>query len=369
MIPVAEVQIGAKEKEYVNDCLTTGWISSLGKYVTAFERAFAGYCGSAYGVATCNGTTAVHLVLAALGIGPGDEVIVPSLTFVATANVVAYTGATPVFVDCDPYTWTMDPAAVAAASTPRTKAIIPVHLYGHPVDMDPLLALARAHSLAVIEDAAEAHGARYKGRTVGSLGLAGCFSFYGNKIITTGEGGMVTTDDPALAQRLAWLRDHAMSKERRYWHPEIGYNYRLTNIQAAIGLGQLERIDWILERKQRIARLYDERLAGVPGLTCPPQAPWAWNVYWMYSVLIQDEFGLSRDEVMAGLRREGIDTRNFFYPVHRLPPYDRGLALPICEDVAARGINLPSSPTLSDEQVAYICDKLIGLRRAHAGAA
>jgi len=366
VIPVAEVQIGDKEKEYVNDCLATGWVSSLGKYVTAFEQAFARFCGRAYGVATNNGTTALHLALAALKIGPGDEVIVPSLTFVATANAVAYAGARPVFVDSDPDTWTMDPQAVAAVVTPRTRAIIPVHLYGHPVDMDPILDLARERNIAVIEDAAEAHGARYKGRVVGSLGLMGCFSFYGNKIITTGEGGMVVTDDQALAQRLAWLRDQAMSRERRYWHSEVGYNYRLTNIQAAIGLGQLERIDRILARKRQIADLYNRQLANVPGLTRAPEAPWAHNVYWMYSVLVQDNFGLSRDEVMAGLRARGIDSRNFFWPVHSLPPYESGLRLPVCEDLAARGINLPSSPSLTDDQVSYICQVLADLGRAHA---
>ena len=365
MIPVAEVQIGEREKAYVNDCLESGWVSSLGKYVTAFEEAFARFCGCRYGVAACNGTTALHLALVALKIGPGDEVIVPSLTFVATGNVVVYTGARPVLVDCDPYTWTMDPQAVAAAITPRTRAIIPVHLYGHPVDMDPILDLARQHDIAVIEDAAEAHGARYKGRRVGSLGLMACFSFYGNKIITTGEGGMVVTDDQGLAEAQAWLRDHAMSKERRYWHPAVGYNYRLTNIQAALGLGQLERIDEILAHKLRVARAYTQRLAGQAGLTLPPQAPWAESVYWMYSVLIQDEFGRTRDEVMAGLRAAGVDSRPFFHPLHTMPPYQTGLCLPVCEDVAARGINLPSSPGLSDEQIGYICDALLALRRPH----
>jgi len=368
MIPVAEVQIGDKEKEYVNDCLTTGWISSLGKYVTAFEQSFAHFCGRSYGVATSNGTTALHLALAALKVGPGDEVIVPSLTFVATGNAVVYTGARPVLVDCDPYTWTLDPQAVAAAVTPRTRAIIPVHLYGHPADMDPILALARERGIAVIEDAAEAHGARYKGRMAGALGTVGCFSFYGNKVITTGEGGMVVADDEELVQRMAWLRDHAMSKERRYWHTEVGFNYRLTNIQAAIGLGQLERIDEILAQKRRVARLYSERLAEVEGLTLPPTAPWAENVYWMYSVLIQDSFGLSRDEVMAGLRRQGVDSRPFFHPLHTLPPYERGERLPVSEDVAARGINLPSSPSLTEEQVDFICQALIGLRSGHAGS-
>jgi len=367
MIPVAEVQIGEKEKEYVNDCLATGWVSSLGKYVTAFEEAFAAFCDRPYGVATSSGTTALHLALAGLNIGPGAEVIVPSLTFVATANAVVYAGARPVFVDCDPLTWTIDPTAVAAAVTPRTQAIIVVHLYGHPADMDPILAVAREHNLAVIEDAAEAHGARYKGKRVGSLGTVGCFSFYGNKIITTGEGGMVVTADRTLAQRMAWLRDHAMSKDRRYWHQEVGYNYRMTNVQAAIGLGQLERIEEILAQKRRIGARYRERLADASGITAAPEAPWAQNVYWMYSVLIHDEFGLSRDQVMAGLRRGGVDSRNFFWPVHALPPYESGLRLPVSEDLAARGINLPSSPSLTNDQIDFTCDTLTGLRDAYAG--
>jgi perosamine synthetase len=363
MIPVAEVVLGEQEKAYVLDCLESGWISSLGKYVPAFEEAFSRFCGVRYGVATSNGTTALHLALVVLGVGPGDEVIVPTLTFVATANAVHYTGATPVFADSEPVTWNLDPEDVRRRITPRTKGIIPVHLYGHPADMDPILEIAREHGLWVLEDAAEAHGARYKGRPVGSLGRAACFSFYGNKIITTGEGGMILTDDGDLAEKAAWLRDHGMSREKRYWHPVIGFNYRMTNIQGALGLGQMERIEAILQKKRDIARWYREGLADVPGLTLSPEAEWAETVYWMYSILVGEEFGMGRDDLMAALREAGIDTRPFFYPIHTMPPYDRGERLPVAEDLAARGINLPSGLSLTEEQVRYICGTIRRLAR------
>ncbi|HBY92829.1 MAG: DegT/DnrJ/EryC1/StrS family aminotransferase [Ardenticatenaceae bacterium] len=364
MIPVAEVILGEAEKRYVNECLDTTWISSLGRFVTQFEEGFAAFCGSQYGIATFNGTTALHLALAVLGIGEGDEVIVPSLTFVATANAVYYARATPVFVDSERQYWQMDPAAVEAVITPRTRAIIPVHLYGHPVDMDPILDLAERRGLWVIEDAAEAHGARYKGRRVGSLGHFGSFSFYGNKIITTGEGGMLTTDDADYAARAAWLRDHGMDKERRYWHPEIGFNYRMTNIQAALGCGQLERIEQVLLAKRQLAAWYNERLGEIPGLSLPAEAPWAENVYWMYSIVVEDAFGPNRDELAAELRAAGIDSRPFFYPIHVMPPYRTGQHLPVAEDLAVRGLNLPSSPALSEDQVDYICQTISRLRLA-----
>ena len=354
MIPLTEPLLNGRELEYVTECIRTNWVSSLGTFVTRFEREFAAFCGCRHGIAVSNGTVALHLSLVALGIGPGDEVIVPTLTFVATANAVRYTGATPIFVDAEPGTWNMDPEAVAAAVTVRTRAIIPVHTYGHPADMDPILETARRHNLAVIEDAAEAHGAEYKGRRVGSLGTLGCFSFYGNKIITTGEGGMVVTNDDALAHRSQFLKDHAMSTDNRYWHPEVGFNYRLTNIQAALGVAQLERIDELIGVRRQLAARYNADLAGVPGLVLPPEAAWAKNVYWMYSVLIEDGYGFSRDQVMAGLKAQGVDTRPFFYPAHTMPPYDTGQRLPVAEALSRRGLNLPSGPTLTGEQIAYI---------------
>ncbi|NLE75600.1 MAG: DegT/DnrJ/EryC1/StrS family aminotransferase [Chloroflexi bacterium] len=364
MIPVAEVILGEQEKAYVNDCLESGWISSLGKYVPAFEEAFSRFCETRFGVAASNGTTALHLALEVLGVGPGDEVIIPSLTFVATANAVRYTGATPVFADSEGETWNMDPESVRRCLTSRTRGILPVHLYGHPADMEPLLALAREHGLWVLEDAAEAHGARCRGRRVGGLGIMGCFSFYGNKIITTGEGGMIVTNDPTLAEKAAWLRDHGMSREKRYWHPVVGYNYRMTNIQAAIGLGQLERIESILARKRAIAQAYAQRLQGVPGIQPQPEAAWAENVFWMYSVLVDEAvFGLSRDAFMAALREREIDSRPFFYPIHTMPPYAQELQLPVAERLARSGVNLPSGLSLTDGQIAYICETIASLAR------
>jgi perosamine synthetase len=351
--------MGEKELEYVTDCIRSGWVSSLGEYVRRFEREFAAYCGVRYGVATHNGTVALHLALAALGIGPGDEVILPSLTFVATANAVAYTGAKPVFADSEPYTWNIDPEAVARLITPRTRAIIAVHLYGHPADMDPLRALADQNGLTIIEDAAEAHGARYKGRRVGSLGGVAIFSFFGNKIITTGEGGMVLTDDDALAERCLFLENQARHKENPYWHSEIGYNYRMTNVQAALGVAQLGRIEELIAIRGRNAAHYEQRLSEVPGLGLPPCAEWAENVYWMYSVLVEEDYGLDRDTLMARLRQQKIDTRPVFYPIHTLPMYNSGQYLPVAEETGRKGINLPSGATLTPEQVDIVCDALI----------
>jgi perosamine synthetase len=363
MIPVFAPWLSENVRRYVLDCVDSGWISSLGQYVERFERDFAAFCEARHGVATSNGTTALHLALVTLGIGPGDEVLVPDLTFVSTANVVRYTGATPVLVDVDLRTWGMDPADARRKLTPRTRAIIPVHLYGHPVDMDSLLALAAAHGLEVVEDAAEAHGARHRGRRVGALGKIGAFSFYGNKIITTGEGGMVVTNDPALAERAAFLRDHAMDPRRRYYHPEVGFNYRMTNIQAAIGCAQLEQADPILPRRKEIAAAYQAGLAGIAGLTPPPAQPWAENVYWMYSVLVEPAFGADREAVRAGLRERGIDSRPFFVPLHELPPYRQDAPFPVTTALAAKGINLPSGTGLLPAEIAAVCNALRELPR------
>ncbi len=363
MIPVFEPWLSENVRRYVMDCVESGWISSLGEYVGRFEREFARFCEARHAVATSNGTTALHLALATLGIGPGDEVLVPDLTFVATANAVRYTGATPVLVDADPVTWTLDAEDARRKVTPRTRVVIPVHLYGHPVNLDPVLELARAWGLKVVEDAAEAHGARYKGRRVGALGDVGVFSFYGNKIITTGEGGMVVTNDPALAERAAFLRDHAMDPKRRYYHPEVGFNYRMTNIQAAIGCAQLEQAGAILDRRKVIAATYEAELAGVAGLTRPPAAPWAENVYWMYSVLVEPEFGRDRAAVREGLRARGIDSRPFFVPLHELPPYRSDAAFPVATALARQGINLPSGTGLRPEEIATVCAALRELAR------
>lgn len=361
MIPVFKPWIARSARDYLLDCLETGWLSSAGPYVRRFEEGFRALCATEVAIAVSSGTSALHLAVAAARIGAGDEVIVPALTFVATANAVAYTGARPVFADVDARTWTLDPADVERRLTPRTRAIIAVHLYGHPAEMDLLLDIARARGLIVIEDAAQAHGARYKGRPVGGLGHAGCFSFYGNKIISTGEGGMLVTNDAALSERATFLRDHGMSSERRYFHPEIGFNYRMTNLQAAVGCAQLEEIETILKRKRSIAGEYTQRLRRVDGLSLPVEAPWAESVTWMYSVLIEERFGRDRDAVMSGLKARGVETRPFFVPLHLLPPYATGDTCPVAEEVARKGVNLPSGPTLTEADIARVCASLAEL--------
>ncbi len=353
-IPVAEPWLGENELAYATECIRTSWISSIGKFVERFEDGFGKFCGTRYAVATSNGTTALHLALEVLGIGAGDEVIVPALTFASTAFAVSYTGAKPIFTEIDHLNWNIDPARIENKITARTKAVIPVHLYGHPADMDPILEIASKYKLKIIEDAAEAHGAEYKGQKVGSIGDIGCFSFYGNKIITTGEGGMLTCNEGKYHEKAKLLRDVAMSPEKRYWHMQIGFNYRLTNLQAAIGVAQLEKIDEIIELKRRNAMLYSALLKDIKGITLPAEADWAKNVFWMYSILIEDNFGKSRQEVVGALKEKGIDTRPFFYPLHTLPPYKTREKFPVAEEIARKGLNLPSGVTLSKEEIEYI---------------
>ena len=360
-IPVSEPLLSGNELTYITDCVRSGWISSLGKYISEFEQRFADFCGTRHAVAVSNGTTALHLALVALGIGPGDEVILPSLTFIATANAVHYTGATPVFADSEADTWNIDPQDIARVITERTRAIIPVHLYGHPANMQPILEMAKQHNLHVVEDAAEAHGALYQGQRVGSLGEVNAFSFYGNKIITTGEGGILTTNDDALDGKLRFLRDHAMSTVKRYWHTEIGFNYRMTNLQAAIGVAQMERIEEFIARKRGIAQAYNQGLREVSFVQTPPEAGWATSVYWMYSILLGEDFHLDRDEVMKRLRDQGIDSRPFFYPIHIQPPYRADISLPVAENLSRRGINLPSAVTLTEEDIQRIVSALRNL--------
>ena len=356
MIPVYAPFVGDREKEYVLEALESTWISSKGEFLDRFEREFAAFAGAAHGVAAANGTVSLHLAFAALGIGPGDEVVVPTLTYVASVNAIAYTGATPVFVDADPVTWNLDPARLEAAITPRTKAIEVVHLYGHPAEMDPILAIAARHGIPVVEDAAEAHGALYRGRPVGSLGTVGSFSFFGNKIITTGEGGMLVTDDADLAARARHLRGQGVSPVRTYWHDEIGFNYRMTNIAAAIGCAQLERVEQTLAAKREIARWYRTRLDGVPGVGLRRDADWASPVHWMVCVLVEP---LIRDPLIASLAARGIDTRPFFYPAHTLPMYRTDATFPVAERLGASGLNLPSWPGLTEAQVDEVCSALV----------
>jgi perosamine synthetase len=346
-IPVAQPDLSGNERLYVDQAVSEGWISSHGRFLQRFETDFAAFSQSKHAIACANGTVAIHLLLVAMGIGAGDEVIVPSLTYVASANGVTYTGARPILVDSETTHWNIDPHAVERAITPRTKAIMAVHLYGHPADMRALRAIARRHGIPLIEDAAEAHGAEVDGRRVGSLGLAATFSFFGNKIVTTGEGGMVTTDDDALAARLRQLRGQGMDPHRRYWFPIVGYNYRMTNLAAAIGCAQLERADQLLANRAALAREYESRLAPLAkrdGYQLPTCAPWARHVHWLYCLRVP---AAQRDPLMAHLAAQDIETRPFFPPMHRLPIYEdpdfrQGRALPGAELLGATGINLPT---------------------------
>ncbi len=355
-IPVAVPAFAGNEKKYVDDCMESGWISSAGKYVELFEARFAEFCNVKHAIACCNGTVALHLALVALGVEAGDEVIVPTLTFVATANAVAYCGATPVFADSESETWNIDPAHVESKITARTKGIIAVHLYGHPAKMSALKDIARRHNLFLLEDAAEAHGAICDGKIVGSIGDIASFSFYANKIITTGEGGMVVTDDDELAKRARLFRGQGMDAERRYWFPVIGYNYRMMNLPAAIGLAQLEKIDYFLELRKQIAASYCEHLKGIRGVSWQPeQSSWARHVYWMFNIILAPDFPMSRDDVMKHLSERGIETRPVFYPLHDLPPYAKGECFPVAENLARNGISLPTWSGLKAGDIEYVC--------------
>lgn len=365
MIPIAEPSLGEEELRNVTEAVKSGWVSSKGKFVTEFEEQFARYCGVECGIATSNGTAALHLALAALGIGEGDEVIVPTLTFIATANVARYTGARPVFVDSHPDFWCLDPGKIEEAITPKTKCIIPVHLYGHPCDMDVIIEIARKHRLYVVEDAAEAHGAEYRGKKVGSFGDINCFSFFGNKIITTGEGGMCLTGDQKMSERMRILRDHGMNPGKRYWYDFIGFNYRMTNLQAAVGVAQLTKIDKFINRKREIARWYAEGLKNLAEeglIRLQPEMPWAKNVYWTYSILIEDDFGVPRDDLILNLAENGIESRPFFYPIHTMPPYQNQENIPSAQDISRKGISLPSGVTLKRDEVEYVVSTIKGAR-------
>ncbi|OGO03618.1 MAG: aminotransferase DegT [Chloroflexi bacterium RBG_13_53_26] len=360
MIPVCEPLLTGKELDYVADCLRTNWVSSMGKYIAQFETQFASYCGCKHGVSTTNGTAALHLALASLGIGLGDEVIVPAFTMAASVFSIIYTGAKPVLVDSEPETWNLAVSKIEEKVTTKTKAIMPVHIYGHPCDIDPIMQIAKRHGLSVVEDAAEAHGAWYKSRKAGGVGDVGCFSFYANKIITTGEGGMLVTNDDRIAERARRLKDQAYSPAMRFLHTDLGFNYRMTNIQAAIGLAQLENIDVFVDLRRKNAFSYNAALGHLPGITLPPEKEWARSVYWMYSILIGDDFGVGRNELMQRLKEKGIDTRPFFIPMHMQPAFlTMGLfkeeSYPIAEDLSRRGLYLPSGSGLRDEDLNYVC--------------
>jgi len=357
-ISIAAPILNGNERKYVDECIDTGWISANGRFIREFEARFAEFCGTKYALACSNGTVALHLALKALGIGPGDEVIMPTLTYIATANAVVYCGAKPIFVDSEPGTWNIDSDAIAEKITGRTKAVIPVHLYGLPCNMDAIREIAGRHGLAVVEDAAEAHGAKWRGETVGSMGTVGSFSFFGNKIITCGEGGMLTTNDEALYEKMKLLRSQGVDPNRRYWHTTVAYNYRMTNLQAAVGLAQLENAAWHLEQRRRVAGLYAKYLSALEGLVAVQEVPeGAEHVYWMISVLLKGE--KPRDAVMERMEAAGVEMRPLFYPMHTMPPYeDRDAHFPVAEALSARGINLPSHGLLTEEQVKYIVDML-----------
>ena len=369
MIPVCVPLLGSKELEYVTDCIKSNWISSKGKYVEEFQRDFAEYCNCKYGITTMNGTSAIHLALSSIGLKNDDEVIVPAFTMIGSVFPIIYCGAKPVLVDAEPDTWNMNVNQIENKIAGKTKAILPVHIYGHPCDMDVILKIAKEYDLYVVEDAAEAHGAEYKGKKAGGISDVGCFSFYANKIITCGEGGMVVTNNPKIAEHAVSLRDLSFSdpKKRTYLHSEVGYNYRMTNLQAAVGLAQFERVDEFIKMRRKNAQLYDEFLKNVLGLKLPIEKDWAKNVYWMYSILVEPEFGLSRDKLMVELGKKGIETRSFFVPMNNQPVF-RNMGLfgdetyPVAEELSKKGLYLPSSSGLKQEEITYICESIMSLK-------
>jgi perosamine synthetase len=336
--------------------MDTTWISSVGKFIGEFEAEFARYLGTRHAIAVSNGTVALHAALVGLGVERDDEVIVPTMTFVSTANAVAYCGAKPILVDSEPRTFNVDPALIERAITPRTRGIIPVDLYGHPADMDPILKIARKRGLFVLEDAAEALGATYRGRGAGSLADVATFSFFGNKTITTGEGGMIVTDNDELAARIRIIKGQGMDPKQRYWFAQLGYNYRMTNVAAAIGLGQLEQIDTHLAKRDAVRRWYDELLAPLSArVRRPIEEPWVKSSYWMYTVSLEDRVAASRDDVMRAMADRGVETRPVFYPMHVMPVFrEPDGRYPVAEWYGARGISLPTHALLSRNDVAYV---------------
>ncbi len=386
MIPVNEPLLGQKEVDYVNECLRTGWISSAGRFIEEFENRWAAYCDMKYGVAMSNGTTALQAAVGCLGLTPGDRVILPSFTIISCAQAVVYAGGIPVLVDCDPETWCMDVDALRRTvereigkGDGKLKAIMPVHIYGHPVDMDPVREMAVKYQLKIIEDAAEVHGAEYlTGRNTahplwrrcGSLGDISVFSFYANKLITTGEGGMILTNDPAYAEKARSLRNLCFKPEKRFLHTELGHNFRLTNVQAAIGLAQMERIDEIVAAKRWMGQTYTKYLQDIDALQLPCEKSWARQVYWMYSVVIHDGVGLDAATFAAKLKAKGIDTRPFFLGMHEQPAFsDLGLfqneRYPVTERIARQGFYLPSGLTITEEQIEQVAGAVKAVLAEH----
>jgi perosamine synthetase len=359
MITVNTPLVAKNAQKYVSDCIKSGWLSSAGSYIDKFEKNFADFVKVKYAVTTTNGTASLHLAMTALEIGPGDEVIVPDLTIISCALAVIYTGAKPVLVDVEKDTGNIDPKKIEDKITKKTKAIMVVHLYGHPANMDPILSLAKKYNLKIIEDAAEAHGAEYKGKIVGGLGTVGCFSFYGNKIITTGEGGMLVTNDETLYKRAKLLKDLAHSPKRRFVHEKIGFNYRLTNIQAALGTAQLEEVSSYIEKKRNMAKLYIEGLKDIPEIELPKEMNYAKSVYWMFPILVSKNCPITRDQFREKLKNLGVDTRDFFYPLHDQPVLlNLGLfkneKYPVTTDLSKRGFYIPSGLALTKKEITQV---------------
>jgi perosamine synthetase len=361
-IGMVDVKLGEEELRNVTDAIKTGWISSKGSYIKQFEQDFSKYVGMKYGITTTSGTTALHLALVALGVGKKDEVLVPSFTHVSNANCVYFTGAKPVFLDSHKDYWGVDPEKIEAKITPKTKAIILVHIYGHPCDMDPIMEIAKKHNLKVIEDCAESPGAKYKGKMVGTFGDISCYSFYGNKIITTGEGGMCLTNDPELDRLMRMYVNMGInpqnSTKRKYWFDVIGFNYRMTNMQAAIGVAQCKRIEQMVDQRRRVAHEYNRLFAGHKGIVPQPEMPWAKNVYWYYTILVDKKL---RDTLIDKLEAKGIETRTTFYPINMLPIFKTKYKSKVSAMLGERGINLPSGPSLTDEQMKYIAQSVIDI--------
>ena len=370
VLPVCEPLLAGNELKYVTDAVSTGWISSAGSYVSSFERAFADYCGVRHGIAVCNGTAALHLALRALGLGSGDEVIIPDFTMIASALAVCYCGAKPVFVDADADTWNMDVTAVERHITPATKGIMAVHIFGNPCNMGALRCIAERHGLWLMEDAAEAHGACYQGRKAGGLSRIAAFSFFANKNVTTGEGGMVVTDDDDLAAACRYFKNMCfpLDAPRTYLHAHIGYNYRMSNLHAAIGLAQTERADVYKALRQEHGRLYRERLSAIPGIHLQQDTPEGENVYWMNGLTVSPAYGHTRGELIAHLHERGIDTRLFFNGMHRQPAlrnfgcYCDG-NYPVSDWLADNGFYLPSGSNLRESDIDRVCDVIAAFRR------
>lgn len=369
MIPVNEPLLGERELEYVTECIRTGWISSAGRFIEAFEQGWAAYCGMRHGIAVSNGTVALELAVSCLDLQPGDEIIMPTFTIISCAMAAVFNDIKPVLVDADADTWNMDVSQIEAKITPRTRAIMPVHIYGHPVDMDVVIDIAARHDLAIIEDAAEVHGAEYLSgrdgdhpvwRRCGSMGTISSFSFYANKLITTGEGGMILTNDDTIAANARDRRNLCFVPGRRFYHEALGYNFRLTNLQAALGVAQLERMDETIARKRRMGAAYTEQLQGIAGLQIPTEQEWARHVYWMYGVVLSEERGMNAVEFAQQLAERGVQTRPFFLGMHAQPALHRlglfeGEQYPVADRLAERGLYLPSGVAITQEQIDKVC--------------